>query len=249
MTSDPRARLRRNARVGLLSGAVALAVFCAPAIGRAADDAETRQMTREEIEAWLDARAVTGTRDVGEVETPPEAPPPAPRRSGVVIESGVGIFGHLGPMKNISPNSPWFHLQLGYEPFKWLMAFGETDIAFSDTSYANPPPEPRAYALYGFGFGARFTFLPLDRLGLYAQISIGTARVSDDVLNVYGYKDAHRFNPYFGGTLGLEWYQANPHYALVLHGGARNYPDGFSRQRSSGTTAAVIVGVALRYAF
>jgi hypothetical protein len=206
-------------------------------------------MTREEIEAWLDARAVTGTRDVGEVEAPPEAPPPAPRRSGVVIESGVGVFNHLGPLKNISPTAPWFHLQLGYEPFKWLMVFGESDISFSDTSYANPPPEPRAYALYGFGAGGRFTVLPTDRLGLYAQGSLGVARVSDDVLNVYGYKDAHNFNLYFGGTLGLEWYQANPHYAIVLHGGARAYPDNFSRQRAGGTTAAVIFGLALRYAF
>jgi hypothetical protein len=227
----------------------ALVVLTSARQAHADDEAETRQMTREEIEAWLDARAVPGTRDVGEVQAPPEAPPPAPRHHGVVIESGVGIFGHLGPLKNVSPNAPFFHLQLGYEPFKFLMVFGESDVSFSDTSYANPPPEPRAYALYGFGFGARLTILPLDRLGLYAQVSIGTARVSDDVLNVYGYKDADDFNPYFGGMLGVEWYQANPHYALVLNGGLRNYPDGFARQRSSGTTAAVIVGIALRYAF
>src|SRR5688500_4890057 len=150
MTCDPRRRLRRPFRVGLrrgASGAAVLALLGFAPLSRAGRDPETRQMTREEIEAWLDARAVSGTRDVGEVDAPPEAPPPAPRRSGVVIESGVGIFNHLGPLKNVSPTSPWFHLQLGYEPFKWLMVFGESDIAFSDTSYANPPPEPRAYAL------------------------------------------------------------------------------------------------------
>ncbi len=231
---------------------VSFATLVASTIARQAhadDETETRQMTREEIEAWLDARAVPGTRDVGEVEAPPEAPPLPPRRHGVVVETGVGVFNHLGPLKNVSPAAPYFHLQLGYEPFKWLMVFGESDVSFSDTSYANPPPEPRSYALYGFGFGARLTLLPLDRLGVYAQFSIGTARVSDDVLNVYGYKEADDFNPYFGGMLGLEWYQSNPHYALFLNGGARTYPDGFARQRSSGTTAAVIVSAGLRYAF
>jgi hypothetical protein len=129
------------------------------------------------------------------------------------------------------------------------MLFAETDVAFSDTSYANPPPDPRAYALYGFGAGGRFTLHPTDRFGVYAQGSLGAARVSEDVLQVYGYRDAHDFNPYFGASLGLEWYQVNPHYALALHGGIRSYASGLGRERSSDPALAAIFGLTLRYAF
>jgi hypothetical protein len=206
-------------------------------------------MTQQEIEAWLDARAVSGTRDVGKVDEPPEAPPPPPRRKGVVLESSIGVLGHLGPMKNVSPTAPWFHIQLGYEPFKWLMVFAESDIAFSDTSYANPPPDPRAYVLYGFGGGLRFTLKPTDRVGVYLQGSIGAARVSEDVLGVYGYEDADTLNPYFGAQLGVEWYQVNPRYAIAMHGGIRDYPDGFARERSTESPLAWIGGLAIRYTF
>jgi hypothetical protein len=226
----------------------ALAALAAPAFA-ADEEPQAREMTQQEIEAWLDARAVAGSRDVTKVEEPPEAPPPPPRRHGVVVESSVGALGHLGPLKNVSPTAPWFHVQLGYEPFKFLMVFGESDIAFSDTSYANPPPDPRAYALYGFGAGVRGTVKPTDRVGVYVQGSIGAARVSEDVLGVYGYKSAVEWNPYFGAHLGLEWYQANPHYAVAIHGGVRNYPDGFERQRSTETPLTWISGLSLRYTF
>jgi hypothetical protein len=206
-------------------------------------------MTQQEIEAWLDARAVPGTRDVGNVQEQPEAPPPPPAHHGVVVESSIGAIGHLGTMKNISPTSPWFHLQLGYEPFKWLMVFGESDVAFSSTGYASPPPDPRSYFLFGFGGGGRFTVKFTDRFGAYVQGSVGMARVSDDVLSVYGYQNATTFNPYFGGALGLEWYQVSPHYALAVHGGVRDYPDLFARQTGGQTPLAWIGGASIRYAF
>ena len=50
-------------------------------------------------------------------------------------------------------------------------------------------------------------------------------------------------------TLGLEWYQINPHYALAIHGGIRNYDAGLGRERSSETPLAWVSAVALRYAF
>lgn len=233
------------------TAALLAALTVAPGV-RAADEAEDperRQMSQQEIEAWLDARHVPGSRDVESVEEQPEVPPPPPRKQGLVLEGSVGALGHLGPMKNISPTAPWFHLQIGYEPLAWLMFFGEADVAFATTSYANPPPEPRSYAFYGFGAGVRFTVRPTDRFGIYAQGSIGTARVSEDVLHVYGFDDADQFNTYFGGSLGLEWYQINPHYALAVHGGVRSYGNGFDRQNDSGTPLAWIGGASIRYAF
>jgi hypothetical protein len=231
------------------SACAALFVLGTYDTARAAEEPATRQMTQQEIESWLDARAVPGTRDVSDVSEQPEAPPPAPHRQGVVLESSLGAFGHLGTMKNISPMSPWFHVQLGFEPFKWLMVFGEGDVVFSSTSYANPPPGPRGYALYGFGGGARLTFKPAERFGVYAQGSLGLARVSDDVLSIYGYPDATNFNPYFGATLGLEWYQISPHYALALLGGVRDYPKSFARSVNDQTPLAWLGGASLRYTF
>src|SRR5690349_17583111 len=81
-----------------------------------------------------------------------------PRHKGVVVESTIGTFGHIGPMRHVSPTAPWFRVQLGYELFRFLMFFGEADLVIANTSYTNPPPPPRTYALYGFGGGIRGTF-------------------------------------------------------------------------------------------
>jgi len=234
----------------LLAGAAVLSFLLAHERAHAApEEPPARQMTEQEIEAWLDARAVTNTRDVANVEEPPEAPPPEPRDHGFVLEGSVGAFGHLGAMKNVSPTAPWFHVQFGYEPFSWLMVFAESDVVFANTSYASPPPEPRSYTMYGFGAGARLTMKPTDRFGVYAQGSLGLAEVSDDVLALYGYRDAHAFNPYFGASVGLEWYQMSPHYALAIHGGVRDYPDLFARELDDSMPLAWIGGASLRYTF
>lgn len=213
------------------------------------DEPETRKMTQAEIEAWLDSRGVPGSRDIGSIEEAPEAPPPPPRSSGIVLESSVGALGHLGPLKNVSPTAPWFNFKLGFEPLTWLMLFGEADVAFATTSYATRPPDPRGYALYGFGGGLRFTLRPTDWLGIYIQGSAGMAEISEDVLFVYGYDNADSLNLYYGGALGLEWYQVSPHLALAAHGGVRSYDEGLHRQRSSEVALAVIGGASLRYAF
>jgi hypothetical protein len=229
----------------------AFALVSLSALHAAAQDEEPerRTMTQQEIEAWLDARNVPGSRDVDAVEEQPEAPPPPPRAQGFVLQGSVGALGHLGPLKNVSPTAPWFHLLFGFEPLSFLMAFVEGDVAFASTSYANPPPEPRSYAFYGFGGGLRLTLHPTDRVGVYAQGSVGFSSISEDVLHVYGYEDADSLNLYYGGMLGVEWYQVNPHYALALHGGVRNYDAGMARDVGGGAAIAWIGGASIRYAF
>ena len=244
---------RDSSRVPAALSLLALASGLLPLLvaGRAqAEEEEThRQMSQEEIEHWLSTEEKPGQVDEVESDEEHEAPPPPPRPHGFVVESGVGALGHLGPLKNISPISPWFHLQFGYEPLKFLMAFAEGDLIFSNTSYANPPPETRAYALYGFGGGLRFTVKPTDRVGIYAQGSIGFARISEDVLFVYGYQNADRFGLYFGGDLGVEWYQVSPHYAIAIHGGLRDYNAVLGRQLSNQQALAWTGGASLRYVF
>src|SRR5690606_40779188 len=66
-----------------------------------------------------------------------------------------------------------FHLLGGYEPTSWLLVFAEADLTLGRTSRASPPPDPRAYALYGFGAGARLTVPVGDRVGLLLQPRVG----------------------------------------------------------------------------
>ncbi len=78
--------------------------------------------------------------------------------------------------------------------------------------------------------------------------SAGIARINEDLLFQYGYQNADRWNLYFGGELGVEWYQVNPHMALALHGGVRDYDAGLGRVRGA-TELAWIGGMSLRYVF
>jgi hypothetical protein len=219
------------------------ALFAAAGTARAE---EPNELTREEVEARLDAEPGEVDVDAPEPELLPLPPPP--RRHGVVIEGSVGALGHLGDMKYVSPAAPWFRLQAGYELFDWLMLFGEADVALSRTTHANRPPEPRTYALFGFGAGARFTWQALERVGFYLQGDLGLASVSEDVLSTYGYPDADRLRPYFGGFLGVDWYQVNPHYALSFNVGVRDYVETFERIAGERPPITWMSALALRYA-
>lgn len=228
-------------------GALCLAIAGLLLTARAhAQDAEPGQPTQEEIEAWLDARALSDTSDSGSVE---EAPPPPPSYRGVVVEMTAGGLGHIGEMSEVSPGGPYLRLATGYEIWDWLMPFVEGDLFFSDTRFANPPPEPRAYVAFGFGAGLRFTVRPADRFGLFVQGSTGFARVKQDALRAYGFLDSDQLNLYYGGLLGLEWYMKSPHYAIGLQGGVRSFGATFERVRISGPALAWTAGLAIRYAF
>lgn len=212
------------------------------------EEPETRQMTREEIEAWLDASAVDSARDVGTVEAFPDAPPPPPRKHGLVVEGSFDGVGHLGPLKNVSPTSPEFRVAIGYEVLDPLMIFADAGMFLSSTRYAKPPPNERTYAYYSFGGGLRFTYEFLESFGVYLQGNAGMATSTEDVLVIYGYRDSNELSLYFGGQLGFEWLQMNPHYALAAHAGVRNYT-GLDRERSSDPPLVVNGGVAIKYTF
>lgn len=249
------ATLRRPLRTrapGIVLGLAAV-LFAPTALAAEGDDEEKSgdrsAPTQAEVEAWLDSRAVAGSRDVEAIEEPPEAPPPPPPHRGIVVEASVGGIGHLGDLADVSGPAPWFLARVGFEVFDWAMVFAEGDTWFANTGRANPPPPKRAYAYFGFGGGLRFTVRPFERVNFHLQGSIGTARASNDVLFTYGFEDADSFNPWFGGQLGVEWQQVNPHMALTLHGGVRNYSNGLDRDRATATPLAITGGLAMRYAF
>jgi hypothetical protein len=220
----------------------------APA-GARSEPAETRardEPSREEIEAWLESRALPA--DIS-ADPAPDAPPPPPRAHGFVLEGALGALGHVGDMRFISPLSPWFHLKFGWEPIRWLMLYVLGDVAFGSTSLAYPPPPPRGYALWALGAGVRATWEPLDALGLFVQGEIGGAEVSSSVLATYGFRDADSLGPFFGGGVGLKVYPVNPHLALVAHGGVRNYTQTLDRQLSGSSTMAWIGAAGIAYTF
>jgi hypothetical protein len=209
-----------------------------------------RRLSTDEIESWLERPSgKTPTEADLAVEDVGDAPPPPPRHHGVLIESGIGAFGHLGLLKNISPTSPAFSLQLGFEPLSFFAIFAEGELSIANTSYAQPPPPPRTYRLYNFGGGGRFTIPLADFLGVFVEGSFGLSRVSEDVLAVYGYLDANELNPCLGGRVGVEWYPTNPHLALGLGGGVRSYTAGLKRQRSSDPAFAWVFGPSIGYRF
>jgi hypothetical protein len=210
---------------------------------------QERQLTPEEIDAWLDSRAMPKSQGDHGPDDDAEAPPPPPRKKGFVLESSIGVMGQAGHLKNITPAAPWFGIRFGYEPLRWLMVFGESDVWVASTSYAHPPPPPRSFAFWSFGAGFRITVKPSDRVGLYLQGSLGAGRATEDVLELYGYPHAEELGLYQSGELGVEWYQVNPHLALAAHGGARNYPRTLKRDRDSQPPVTWLSGLALRYTF
>lgn len=229
---------------GVLGGLVATLL---PSIAGAAE-ARERPITTGEIEGWLEAEPGKPAVDQG----PPDSvePLPAPREHGLVLESGIGFSSPLGELAHLTPTAPRLELRVGYEFLEFLMPFVEADLSFASTAYASEPPPPRSYWHYGGGAGLRLTLPVGDLFGLFAQASLGLARVSEqNVLSIYGFPDADEFNLYYGGALGFEWYQVNPHLALAAHAGLRSYGQGLTRERGGETPLALLGSLHLRYAF
>ncbi|HVW27245.1 MAG TPA: hypothetical protein VHC69_17885 [Polyangiaceae bacterium] len=231
-------------RLVLASAGLGMALLTL-ARGAGAEDAPAGP-TEQQISAFLAQKPASA--DVSKAPESPEAPPPPPRKHGIVLESSIGAQQQLGALSHVSRLSPWFHLGFGWEPTHWLMVLGQADLSFASTSLANPPPDPRGYALWAIGGAARFGVEPFQSVGLYAQGELGISAASTDVLSTYGYKNADDIGVYFGGMVGVEWYQVSPHYALSVQGGVRDYPN-LARSIGGDTAIALLGAAALRYTF
>lgn len=179
-----------------------------------------------------------------------EAPPPPPYRKSLVVDSSIGALFFLGKFGKTAPPGPLLRVQAGYEFLRWLMLFGEGELAFTDTSRSQEAPKTRAFPIFGFGGGVRFTARFGERFGVYLQGNLGAmkADIRTNALGVIGFKDAESLSPYAGGRLGLEWYQVDRHLALGASSGIR-LATGFKGQGDSSTPLLLDASASVRYAF
>jgi hypothetical protein len=167
-------------------------------------------------------------------EAPAEAPPPLPHHKGLVAEGALGAIGFLGQFRHVAPMGPMYRMQLGYEFLKWLMLFGEGELAFTSTDVAQDESHSYAFPIFGFGGGLRVTIHPTDRVAFYVQGSIDAAKadVPTGALQVLGYRNAESLSPAFAARAGVEWYQIDRHMALGLVLGIQD-ATGFAKASSS----------------
>ena len=134
------------------------------------------------------------------------------------------------------------------------MVFGESELALTDTSEAQSESQSMAFPIFGFGGGLRGTLHITERVALFLQGDLGEmeAIVPQGSLAGLGFANAENFNLYFGGRIGVEWYQVDRHLALVAQGGFRD-AQGFTKAQpffpSSDTPLMWDAALGLRYTF
>ena len=246
MVSSPRMRSAR-----FVAACTTTALLSIAPLARA-DEPPSAPETPPPAAAQVDLSKDTKPGAAEDLTTPPpEAPPPPPYKKTIVLDSSIGAIGFLGEFGKVAPPGPWMHIQLGYELLKWFMLYGEGELAFTDTSNRQAAPNTRAFPIFGFGGGARFTIRFTDRVGVYAQGGLGMmkADIATRGLGNLGFRDAESLGLYFGARLGVEWYQINRHFALGLNAGIRT-AQGFAKL-GAGTDSPLALdgGASLRYAF
>jgi hypothetical protein len=174
-----------------------------------------------------------------------------PRRSGVVLESTLGILGFAGNFRHVAPPAYWVHAQLGYEVTSGIMVYASGEVAWTDTSESLAEADTLPVTLWGFGAGVRGTVHATERVAVYVQGEGGAfaADVKHEELTVLGFRNAEKINPSAGGRLGLEWYQMDRHLALGASAGAK-YAEGFAKVVGPSDLPLMWdAGLSLRYTF
>jgi hypothetical protein len=178
-------------------------------------------------------------------------PPVRPRPQGLVLEQALGVLGFGGRFRHVAPPAVWTRAQLGYEFLRWLMVYGEAELAFTDTGVSQDESKSRAFPIWGFGGGVRATVHASERVAAYAQVEIGAleASVPHNALSVLGFRNAEALNLEFAARLGVEWYQMDRHLALFAAVGGRD-ATGFAKVVGPSDFPVMWdAGAGLRYTF
>lgn len=228
-----------------------IGAFCMLAASSAwAQEGDQQPLTTEQAQAAI--KAADESKDMSTLPAAPlEAPPPPPRRKGLVLEQSLGAVGWVGKFGGLTGHPAiWLKTQLGYEIFKWLMVFGAGDLAFTDTGSSTGAAQNRPFPIVAFGGGVRITIPFTERAGMYIQGEAGgdIAIVKSGVLANFGYHPAESVGFQAGGRLGFEWFQVDRHLALGVSGGAR-YMANFAYEAGGDLPLAWDATVDLRYTF
>jgi hypothetical protein len=179
-----------------------------------------------------------------------EAPPPRPRRKGLVLESSLGVLGFAGQFAHVAPPAFLMQAQLGYELTDWLMVFGEGELAFTGTNEEQDESQVFNFPIWGFGVGARATLHASERVAFFvqAQLDAMAADVPHDTLAILGFRNAESLNASLGARVGIEWYQIDRHLALTVQGGARD-ATGFAKVAGNDFPLMWDTALGIRYVF
>lgn len=180
-----------------------------------------------------------------------EAPPPPPRHKGLVLQGNLGGLFFPGAFGNLSPPAPHFRVALGYEPLRWLLLFGEGELAFGSTAVANDAPYTRTFAMWGFAGGVRATLPIGTRVGLWLEAAPGAWRAQTPInaLGTLGFRDAESLGFFVRGRVGADWYQIDRHFALFVAAGARFAPSFTYTTGPAGLPLVAEASAGLRYTF
>jgi hypothetical protein len=243
---------RRLALCGSIAGLVAILVPCRASADDAADtnvlpaDAHI-EIAPQPPEPKAPPEAPTDAGPEGMAE----APPPRERHKGLVLESTLGALGFAGQFRHVAPPAFWLHAQLGYEFLRWLMLFGEGELAFTDSGESQDASRSMAFSIWGFGGGARATLHATPRFAMFAQGQVDglAANVPHNSLTVLGFRNAETLGASFGARVGAEWYQIDRHLALSAQVGARD-AGGFAKVTSTSDTPIMWdAAMGIRYTF
>jgi hypothetical protein len=186
--------------------------------------------------------------ETAEAELPFAAPPPyAPFKRGPFVEGSVGVYGPTGRIKTVSAPGPWARISAGFDFTRWVGAYVMFDSAFLDTGRGSPPPDPRGYALWGFGLGARLSLGLGDRFRIPFRLELSWHKTDDNgVLATYGFNDASSFNVSFGGATGIEWRAPTRHFGVAAEIGLRN-DSALAHSQRAQSPLAIIGALVVRY--
>jgi hypothetical protein len=188
--------------------------------------------------------------------SPDEAPPPRPRRRGLLLESALGVLAFAGQFRHVAPPAYLIRTTLGFEVLRWLTALAESELAFTDTTETQDPSNARAFPIWGFGGGLRVSAPFGSRLAGLVEGDVGAlaAAVPRNTLVNLGFRSAESPGAYLGGRVGVDWYQVDPHLALVIRSGARAALGFSASQGTAGAGTGDVplmwdIAVGLRYVF
>jgi len=182
--------------------------------------------------------------------SPDEAPPPRPRRRGLLVESALGMLAFAGQFRHVAPPAYLMRTTLGFELLRWLTVLGESELAFTDTSESQDPSHSYAFPIWGVGGGLRASAPFGSRFSGFVEGDVGAmaAAVPHNALANLGFRGAESPGAAFGGGLGADWYPLDPHLALSIRAGARAAL-GFSAVGAGDAPLMWDIAVGLRYVF